>query len=178
MAETRLTCPVCQSRYTLEDAANSEITRQMVALAAKLGKCWDIAWEYAETFRQSQYGNITLKKRLRLLKEIARLWEACGFEYQGKRYRTDRRQILEGLNAVCNLDKFGFKNHNYLKAILLNGAKGISAEGLTAEEEARRESDRKTEAESRSLGVTDKPTNTTEAQQRLGALMDQIGGMP
>lgn len=135
----KLTCPVCESKYDLKQAAITTGLREMVGLAAKFGSFWELVEEYVEAFRQSQYGGISAKKRVRLLKEILRLWEGREFEYHGKRYRTDKAHIRAAMTAVCNADKFGFQNHNYLKKILLKQAERVSAEGLTAKEESKRD---------------------------------------
>ena len=61
------------------------------------------------------------------------------FQVEKKRYRITRDRIVVGLRTVCDLEKFGFKNHNYLKRVLVPDAERISAEGLTAKEERKRE---------------------------------------
>jgi len=70
-------------------------------------------------------------------------WQNQVFEYNGKRYRTNRQKIEAAVKAVCDAEKFDFKNHNYLKKILLADAEMLSAEGLTAREEAQRDVKRK-----------------------------------
>jgi len=177
----KLVCPICQSKYELKEAAVTSALKEMVGLAARFGRVWNLVDEYIDTFRVSQWGSITLKKRVRLLQEIAKLWDTGEFEYKGKRYRTDRAQIRAALNTVCNADKFGFKNHNYLKAILMDGAKRVSAAGHTAEEEQKREMSRKTEAANRGNGETgieedeDIPAAEYMKEKGIKSLADQIG---
>lgn len=176
----KLTCPICQSRYSLEEVATTSALREMIGLAAKFGRTWSLVEEYVAAFRTSQYGGITLKKRFRLFREMAGLWDGGEFVYNGKRYRTDRAQIREALITVCNADKFGFKNHNYLKKILMDGADRVSTEGMTAQEERIMEADRRAEAESRGNGESEKedaPMSTAEFKKNLAELADQIGGM-
>ena len=182
----KLTCPICQSKYSLEELATTSAMREMIGLAAKFGPTWDLVEEYVTTFRTSRYGGITLTKRLRLLREAARLWEGCEFVYSGKRYRTGHSQIREALNVVCNADKFGFRNHNYLKKVLLDGADRVSAEGMTAAEEREREDNRRLDVgngRDRSVlrreeraGEEDESMTTAEYKTKLGKLADQIGG--
>ncbi len=51
-----------------------------------------------------------------------------------------QEDIQKGLHTVCNMDKTGFRDHNYLWRVLVNqGAEKLSAEGLTAREEEGRE---------------------------------------
>jgi len=129
----------------------ADLFRERNELAARLGTAWTLANEYLDSFRQKQGSRITLKKRARHLRGLVRLWETGEFEVQGKRYRTDKRQIVEALATVCNLEKYGFQNHKYLKKILLNGAERISAEGLTAREEQKREDERRKGPEQQGL---------------------------
>ncbi len=178
----KLVCPVCQSKYELQEAATTAALKEMVGLAARFGKVWGMVEEYVETFRASQWGSITIKKRVRLLNEMSKLWETGEFEYNGKRYRADRAGIRAAINTVCNADKFGFKNHNYLKAILKDGAKRVSASGHTAGEEQKRETSRGQRTEDRGQTADDGDTVITaeEFKSRKGikSLADQIGVMP
>lgn len=140
---TKLICPVCQSMFLLEQAAHEALMWEVVDLAGKFGRNWELVHEYIDTFRQEQFGSVMLKKKVRLLKEIWRLFDTNSFEYQGKRYRTDWARILAGMTVVVNVDKFGFRNHNYLKKVMVAGAERLSVEGLTAREEEKREGKRR-----------------------------------
>ena len=180
----KLTCPVCQSKYDLKEVATTAALREMVELASRFGNVWHLVEEYIEAFRVSQWGSVGPKKRVRLLQEVARLWDKCEFDYNGKRYRSDRAQIRAALDTVCNMDKFGFQNHNYLKKVLVNGAKRVSADGLTAQEEQDRESARKNEAMLRAENAADQEKDdgddasmsTAEFKSKIGRLADRIGG--
>lgn len=135
-----LKCPVCRSRFTIAQAVHEKDMDEMVDLAAKFGKNWNLVFDYTECFRDSRWGSVGEKKRLRLLKDIDRLFEKVEFEYDGKRYRTDWVKILAALRVVVDVEKYGFKNHNYLKKVLMGEkAETVSAEGLTAKEEKERE---------------------------------------
>jgi len=147
MRTEKITCPYCERSFDLDQIEMADLFRERNTLAARLGPAWRAANEYLDAFRQKPGGKITLKKRTRHLKGLVTLWETGEFEVQGKRYRTTQRQIMEALWTVCNMEKYGFQNHNYLKKILLNGAERISAEGLTAEEEQKREDERRNRSE-------------------------------
>jgi len=174
-----LTCPVCQSKYTLEEAATTGALRELVALAARFGKVWGLAEEYMDAFRTQQWGSVSLKKRVRLLLELIRLWETGEFAVNGKHYRADRTQIRAALNTVCNAEKIGFNNHNYLYKVLQDGAKRISAAGETAAEERKRENNRRRKSEVGSRKTDDSDGPMTAAQYRdkegIKSLADQIG---
>jgi len=137
---SKITCPYCERKFDVEQVEEAGLWVERGMLQERLGAGWQIACEYTDCFRQRAGARVTLKKRARILGEVAKLWETCELEYDGKRYRTDRRAIREGLATVCNADKVGFGNHNYLKRVLINaGAQRVSAEGKTAEEERRSE---------------------------------------
>ncbi len=175
----KLRCPICQSKFSLEQAVHEEKMHELVELASRFGRNWELVCEYIDCFRQGQYGSVTLKKRVRLLKELWKLFEKNEFEYDGKRYRTDWARTLAGMEIVVSMDNFGFKNHNYLKSVLLKEAEKVSAEGLTAREESRRERERQT-TDGRGQTTEDgEETMTAEEHKRnlgiVGDLVDQIG---
>jgi hypothetical protein len=111
-------------------------------IAAKLGQHWRLVFEYSDCFRQSEFGNVSMSKRLRIFKDIARLLDALIFSYRGKRYRTSWHEAIKAMTNICNAQKWGFHNHNYLLSILVKTADRLSIEGLTAKEEAAREEER------------------------------------
>lgn len=145
----KITCPWCEKSFDVDQVEMAELWAERTQLAARLGQAWKLANEYCDSFRSARNARITLKRRVAILTDIARLWEVCVIEYDGKRYKTDQRSIQEALHAVCSADKTGFTNHNYLKRVLLNPAqparqaKLLSSEGLTAEEEENREQSRR-----------------------------------
>ena len=139
----KLICPICQSKFTYDQARTWTLAWGMTPLAAKFGRAWPLADEYVDSFQQGRYSGVTLKQRIRVLKELLTLWEAKEFFYDGRHYRTDHARIAAGLKIVCNAEKHGFVNHNYLKKILLETADLLSAEGLTAAEEQAREEARR-----------------------------------
>ena len=139
---------------------------ELAEIGTRLGKHWLLAWEYAEAFRGRRDGTITAAKRLRIFKELAKLFESGIFEYDGKRYRTDPSKIMAALRTVCDADKYNFKNHNYLKKVLLETSERLSAEGLTAREEQKGiegKKDRRLEGEQ-----DEWPEGIEEIKDRLG----------
>lgn len=157
----KLICPVCQSKFSWERAAHEALLKEVIDLASKFGKNWELVSEYLDCFRQEQWGSVGLKKSVRLLKEVWGLFEKNEFSYQGKRYRTDWARINAAMRSVVNADKFGFKNHNYLKRVLMGeGAERVSAEGLTAHEEREREEKRR---------ISHRPTQT-DADEEITAI--------
>jgi hypothetical protein len=154
----------------------SEISAQ---IGSKYPGIYLLAWEYADAFRSKKDGAITLQKRLRVFEELASLLEKCVFEYDGKRYRTNLSGIKAALKTVCDADKHGFRNHNYLKKVLLESSERLSAEGLTAKEEnnwdrGKRKEERETGEEKELMG----PEALKAFKEKMGVdkVSDLVGG--
>ncbi len=155
-------------------AMHEEAMKEMVELAARFGNNWGLVFDYTECFRQDQWGSVSEQKRLRLLKEIWKLFETCEFEIDGKKYRTDRPRIIAAIRIVVDLEKYKFKNHNYLKRVLLGEkAERVSAEGLTAHEETEREIKRRDHDNHQFM---DEDISAQEFKERheIKSLVDQI----
>lgn len=174
----KLICPYCSRKFKFEEGVRTKIMIELAGVGARFGECFLLAFEYTESFANQKHGAITAAKRLRVFKELAKLWESCIFEYDGKRYRTDKSKIIVAMRTVCDADKHGFKNHNYLKRVLLESSERLSAEGLTAKEENRREEDKKSR---RSEGLEEDERMSPEAlkqfKENLGVskISDLIG---
>jgi hypothetical protein len=189
-----LHCPVCHSKYTVDDLIREGIRDDLIDLAAFFGNVWPLVNEYCDCFRSGQWGSVGEKKKVRLLQELKTLFEKAEFECDGKRYRTDRAAVLGALRAVCDAEKFGFKNHNYLKRVLLSGSgktesgrthrsaptgkrpERVSAEGLTALEENDREK-RRAQAPGREDNEEGEIVRVDEFMRRKGikSLIDAVG---
>jgi len=139
----QLICPKCGSRFVLEQAVNELEQTETHDIAAKLGVHWRVVYEYSDCFRQSEFGNVPLPKRLRIFKNVARLLEMSTFKHRGKQYRTSQPEIIRAMTDTCNMQKWGFTNHKYLFAILSKAGERLSAEGMTAREEEEREQGRR-----------------------------------
>jgi hypothetical protein len=134
----KIACPFCLRKFGIEEGTRNVTMIELSEIGARLGAHYLLAWDYADAFRGKRDGTITAAKRLRIFKELASLLEKCVFEYDGRRYRTTPAGIKTALQAVCDAQKCGFRNHNYLKKVLLESSEKLSAEGLTAPEEAGR----------------------------------------
>lgn len=142
-------CPICHSKFGVDDAIREQVKDEFIEMAAYFGRNgWMFVNEYVDCFRLNRFGSVTEKKRLRLLKELRKLYETCEFEFDKRRYRTDRQSIIGAMRVVADKEMFKFKDHNYLKQILINPFEGtpnvtkaqrVSAEGLTADEEGKKE---------------------------------------
>jgi len=139
----KLTCPYCGNKYSISEATRTETLVNLTQALAGFGQWCPLVWEYTGAFATQRLGSIAPAKRLRIVTDLARLWETGVFQVENKRYRITRADIVAGMRTVCDLEKYGFRNHNYLKRILLQRAERISAEGLTAEEEQKKIEDQK-----------------------------------
>ena len=166
---TRIVCPVCQSKYNLEQAVHEGLLHDLVDLAARFGERWRMVCEYTDCFRQAQFGSVRLGKRVMILRQILGFYEAGKFRVGGKQYRTTREDIIRGMWMVVNSDKFGFKNHNYLFRVLVSGAEKLSVEGLTAKEEVERERERSYERRVTSDEKSDEVLSAAEVARRARA---------
>ena len=140
----KLMCPKCGSRFEMEQAVRELEQSEVHDIAAKLGQHWRLVYEYSDCFRQSEHGDVSLTKRLRIFRSVARLLEQSIFTFRGKKYRSSPFEIVRAMTEICNAQKWGFRNHNYLLAILAQGGEKLSAEGLSAKEERKREESRRT----------------------------------
>ena len=172
----KLTCPYCNNKFELAEAVRVETLCNLGQALDKFKEHKPLAWEYTGAFATRSLGPIAPAKRLRIVTELARLWESGIFQVQGKRYKIDRAGIVAGMRTVCDLEKFGFKNHNYLKRVLMADAERVSAEGLTAGDEKRRDEGRKTRDE-KAGEETMSPKAQAEFKKKLGVskFSDLIG---
>jgi len=138
----KLKCPKCGSRFEMEQGVRELEQSETHDIAAKLGQHWRLVWEYSECFRQEEYGDVSLPKRLRILKSVARLFDTMIFPYRGKKYRTSWHEVIKAMTKICNLQKKEFTNNNYLYKMLIGTSDRLSAEGLSAKEEREREDNR------------------------------------
>ena len=144
MAKHDIRCPYCGTTFGLDEVECSEIWYARWEALQVLGKWgWMLAKEYTLAFRRDPTAKTTPSLRVRVITEIAWLWENLRFKYDKKQYRTTSQFLQEGLRTVCNMQKTGFNDHNYLYKCLIATAQRISAEGLTAAEESKVEDERR-----------------------------------
>jgi len=149
-----LICPFCGGKFRIEEATTEAIFLAYGQLQGKFDRHWPAVDEYIDCFAQSAQGTVSFKQRVRRAAELLKLFETQEFEFQGKRYRTTRQEIITAMLEICNAGKWGFNNHNYLKKILLKTAERVSAEGMTAAEEKGKEEEKR--VGSRQYGVSTK----------------------
>lgn len=176
-------CPVCRSKFCVDDCLKEAIKDEFIELASFFGRGWLAVNEYVDCFRGSQWGSVGEKKRLRILQEIKALFESCEFEFEKKKYRTDKKSIYGAIKVIIDKEMTKMKDHNYLKQILIDPfegtlnvvkAKRVSAEGMTAHEETELE---KLKAQGSRVKETEKTKTFAEfkADKGVESLADLVG---
>ena len=140
----KLTCPYCRARLTVEEALREGDHAEFARLAATFGQHFRLVMEYVELWGPGPGRPPTLKKQVRILDEIARLWRAGEFGLGRRRYRIDRSGIVAALKTTVDAAPERIRSHNYLKRVMVKRSERLSAEGLTAREEQQREEKRRT----------------------------------
>lgn len=180
-------CPICHSKYSVDDLMHENLHDEAVELAAFFGKNFALCNEYCDCFRPGQWGSVGEKKKIRLLKELRTLFEKGEFEYDGKRYCVDKSRVVAAIRAVVDAEKYGFKNHNYLKKVMLGGElaqadgknclkpKRLSAEGLTASQEEKQIQDLRFKVQNSPEGEKKKTFAEFKADKGVESLADLVG---
>jgi len=105
----KLTCPFCNMKFSVDEAARTETLYNLTQELSRFGKHRTLVWEYTGAFATKRLGPIAPAKRLRIVKELSRLWETGIFQIDGKRYKIDRAGITAGMTTVCNMEKYGLQ---------------------------------------------------------------------
>jgi len=171
----KLVCPHCGGKFRPEEATKERIFLELIELVSKFGGSWHLVDEYADCFRRSEFGAMTTKKRVRILKEIYDLLKSEQFIYDGKQYRAGQKEILAVMLEICNAEKKELKNHNYLYVILKKSAARVSAEGLTAKEEQAREEKRRAHGAERRANENESTVDDYKRRHGIKSLLDKIG---
>jgi len=131
-------CPYCRKECNFMEIKADADLMAIIRLQPVFGKHSNLVWAYVELFGISPLKAKT-KKLLLLLEEMARLFQAEGFNYKKKPYRISRAGIVEALNITVHRDfPDRLTNHNYLKKIMISIAeKEDHAAGKQAEKDLR-----------------------------------------
>ena len=127
--DTKLTCPKCgcESPWGAFDAPTDIL--EIHRLAAKFGNSWSWVEEYLHCFRTSFDKPIRPLKTKIILEELLSYIDQTGFHID-KHWHTIRPDaVFAAVRYVAQLNKVGFKNHNYLKRVAIDmNQKMIGAE--------------------------------------------------
>ena len=112
-------CPYCGRKCSFQEAEMNEEWRQIIKLLPTFGKHGKLVFEYLENFSLNPL-KAKSKKVLRLLTDMAKLFENEQFNMRKTTHKISRMGIIEGLTIVNNKHfSSPIENHNYLKKVML-----------------------------------------------------------
>ena len=172
-----ITCPKCAYKFDYREAVMDDDWREIIGLLPVFERHDKLVFEYVEKFGINPL-RIKGSKVLRLLRQIARLFEKGSFEWRKSNKSISKSGIVEALEIVSNKNfDTSLENHNYLKKVMV----GI-AEREAKEKSARAERElRKSEVRGQRSDVKNQKEEwemtTGEFKERLGKLAGRMRGM-
>lgn len=120
----KLTYPFCAGEFPLGQGTQAGDLLALERAAAAFGADWDLVREYLGLFGAKR--ELKVVKLLRLARQVWQMWEPGKFEFQGQWHLIGRAEFREALHTTCNQAHPGLTNHNYLKKVLVAGARQTS----------------------------------------------------
>ena len=167
-------CPKCNTKFDYREAIIDEDWQSIITLLPVFGTHGKLVFEYVEKFGIKPL-SMKSSKVLRLLRQIAKLFEKGSFEWRKNTKSISKSGIVEALEIVSNKNfDTSLENHNYLKKVMV----GI-AEREAKEKSARAERElRKSEVRGQRSDVKNQKEEwemtTGEFKERLGKLAGQM----
>ncbi|MCL4500845.1 MAG: hypothetical protein M1438_03190, partial [Deltaproteobacteria bacterium] len=124
MAEIKLICPACGHEAGLEHFTQAAGLLALDRAAAAFGEDWPLIKEYSGLFGGQR--PLKLDKRLRVIREIFKIYKSGQFEFNRAWYRVGRPEFLEALKSTCNQVTPPLSNHHYLFTVLKKAAQQTS----------------------------------------------------
>lgn len=161
MSPLIITCPHCGEDLDAVQAVAEGEHREYLELLAGFGPARPAVVAYLDLFRAAPGSAMRIATRLRLVRELHRLWDGETFSYNRQVHRISRAQIGEALHDVVRAKRTGtaFINHNYLKQVMIS--KLSASERQEKRQEARAE---RTREELRRAGVRDAASPPPQAK--------------
>lgn len=116
-----ITCPHCGESYdVLQSLAEGEL-REYLELLAGFGPLRSTVEAYLDLFRAAPGAAMRVPTRLRLVRELRRVWDDKRFTFARHLHHVSQAQIGEALTKTVRAmqGQTGVVNHNYLKKVLL-----------------------------------------------------------
>lgn len=115
-------CPKCAYRFDFREAQVDDNWRAIIKLLPAFGKHGNLVFEYVRNFGIDPL-RIKSDKVLRLLRQMAKLFESESFEWRKTTKKISKSGIMEALEITVNKNfDIPLENHNYLKKVM----KGIA----------------------------------------------------
>jgi len=179
MSPLPITCPFCGESVDAVQAVAEGEHREYLELLAAFGPTRPAVIAYLDLFRAAPGAAMRIATRLKLVRELARLWEMESFAFNRRTYQISRAQIAESLHDTVRAKRgpAPLSNHNYLKQVMLG--KLDRTERQEKRQEARQERERE---ERRRAGVRDAaPPPPADAEAEGPAIwegpLDGLAGM-
>jgi len=125
--DVKIVCPHCEAEFRMKDAQPGEDMVGIARIAARLGKAFPWVDQYLQCFRTAPNKPLKPEKYRLLLEEIASVIASESIKYDRQEYYVKREALFEAIRYVGLSDKFGFKNHNYLKKVAIQMHKKLNA---------------------------------------------------
>lgn len=116
-----ITCPACAHEFdVLQSLAEGEL-REYLEMLAGFGPLRSTVEAYLDLFRAAPGAAMRVPTRLRLVRELRRLWDEKAFAFARHLHHISQAQISEALTQTVRAmqGKAGVVNHNYLKKVML-----------------------------------------------------------
>ena len=139
MTAPLLTCPHCGESFAAESVAQGRDLAEYIAILDGFGSYACTVREYIGLFKAGPESKQRLSTKLKLARELERLWRTGEFSSNRVTYRLSHSDIANALHVTVQAmgHKCGLKNHNYLKKVMLPEARRQAAKQETERERAR-----------------------------------------
>ena len=118
--DTKLTCPKCGCESPFKTFQALEEIMEILRLAAKFGHNWQWVEEYLHCFRSSLDRPLKPARMKIILEELLQFVDQVGFNIDKHWYSIRPDALFAAVRYVAQLNKTGFKNHNYLKKVAID----------------------------------------------------------
>ena len=136
----KIKCPDCGSTIDIDRLRGEQAFREIIEIYKALppGDAGLIG-EYVECFRTSAHAEMSMKKHLRILKDVVEIVASGRITYARYTYNIDREVALEAMQKTVDTEKRNFHNHNYWKVIMIGLLRKRGAVEEKTTEDRRRE---------------------------------------
>lgn len=165
-------CPHCTKEIDPREAIAESELREVISLLPKFGQHHRLVSEYCDLFGVSY---TKPKKLLRLLKEMAELFEKKQFKYDGRSHFVEHDVMIDALKAMCNRRfERTLTNHHYFFQVMITTVSNQEKEQIRKRDEQlrRREQGAPREEELEKKGMS---VEEFKRQKGVSSLVGLIG---
>ena len=157
MTTPLLTCPYCGESFAAEAVQEGRDLAEYLSILAGFGSYACTVRDYIGLFKAKPGSKQRLSTKLKVARELDKLWRAGEFSYRGAVYHLDRTHIADALHRTVQqmAGQCGFNNHNYLKKVMLPEARRKAVKEEHALEAARQSGQHRQQKEQMTVPVED-----------------------